>query len=132
MQNKQINFVMTEDKITHNTLPQAVSNLTKEVSELKRLLIERQEKPTEDQQDVWLDLNELVAYDPEKRTKATWYSKISKGEAPPYHKRAKKIYFLKSDIDVWLKAGKRKSNAEIEAQAEAYLSNTKKGLNNEK
>ena len=107
------------DNITFEQLPQAVNNLTKEVSELKRLLIERQIKPTEDQQDVWLDLNELVAYDPEKRTKATWYSKISKGEVP-YHKRGKKIYFLKSEIDDWLKAGKRKTNAEIEAQAEAY------------
>jgi len=108
------------DSITFEQLPQAVNNLTKEVSELKRLLIKRQEKPIEDQQDVWLDLNELVAYDPEKRTKATWYSKISKGEVP-YHKRFKKIYFLKSEIDEWLKAGKRKSNAEIEAEAYALM-----------
>jgi len=90
------------------------------------------QQPGADQQDFWFDLDYLVTdYDPEKRAKATWYSKISKGEVP-YHKRGKKIYFLKSEIDAWLKAGKRKSNAEIEAQAQSYLLKNKKGLNNEK
>lgn len=84
-----------------------------------------------DQPEQWFDLNDLIKYDPEKRTKPTWYSKISRGEVP-YHKRGKKVYFLKTEIDEWLKAGKRKSNAEIEAEAESYLANNKKGLNNGK
>ena len=90
----------------------------------------KQEQTPTEQPEKWLDLNELIEYDPEKRTKPTWYSKISKGEVP-YHKRGKKVYFLKSEIDEWLKAGKCKSNAEIEAEAEAYLSNNKKGLHHE-
>ena len=32
--------------------------------------------PTTEQPEQWLDLNELIKYDPEKRTKPTWYSKI--------------------------------------------------------
>jgi hypothetical protein len=32
----------------------------------------------------------------------------------------------------YIKEGRKKSNAEIEAEAEAYLSNKKKGLNNGK
>ena len=75
----------------------------------------------------WLDLNALIEYDPEKRTKPTFYSKISKGEIPHY-KRGKKVYFLKSEIDNWLKGGKCKSNAEIEAEANAYLSNKKSAV----
>jgi len=82
--------------------------------------------PTE-QPDQWLDLNDLIRYDPEKRTKATWYSKISRNEVPHY-KRGKKVYFLKSEIDEWLKQGKCKSNAEIDQEAEVYLSSNKKGL----
>ena len=39
---------MTEN-LTHNTLPQGVANLIKEVSELKRLLIEKQEQPIAEQ-----------------------------------------------------------------------------------
>lgn len=81
--------------------------------------------PTQPEQ--WLDLNDLIQYDPEKRTKPTWYSKISRNEVPHY-KRGKKVYFLKSEIDEWLKQGKCKSNAEIEQEAEAYLSNNRKGL----
>lgn len=77
------------------------------------------------QPEQWLDLNELIKYDPEKRTKPTWYSKISKGEVP-YHKRGKKVYFLKSEIDNWLKSGKQKSKEEIEQEAENYLSNKKR------
>jgi len=79
------------------------------------------------QPEQWLDLNDLIQYDPEKRTKPTWYSKISRNEVPHY-KRGKKVYFLKSEIDEWLKQGKCKSNAEIEQEAEAYLSNNRKGL----
>lgn len=86
-----------------------------------------QEQTPNEQPEQWLDLNDLIHYDPEKRTKPTWYSKISRNEVPHY-KRGKKIYFLKSEIDEWLKQGKCKSNAEIEQEAEAYLSNNRKGL----
>ena len=80
-----------------------------------------------EQTEQWLDLNDLIQYDPEKRTKPTWYGKISRNEVPHY-KRGRKLIFLKSEIDEWLKQGKCKSNAEIEQEAEAYLSKNKKGL----
>jgi len=86
-----------------------------------------QEQPPTEQPEQWLDLNDLIKYDPEKRTKPTWYSKISRNEVPHY-KRCKKVYFLKSEIDEWLKQGKCKSNAEIEQEAEEYLTNSKKAL----
>lgn len=116
-----------EQNLTFDQLPKAVTMLRKEVSELKRLLIEKQEQPTTEQPEQWLDLTDLIKYDPEKRTKPTWYSKISRNEIPHY-KRGKKVYFLKSEIDEWLKQGKRKSNAEIEADSNTYLSNNKKAL----
>lgn len=115
-----------EQNLTFNDLPTAVTRLTNEVSELKSLLLKKAEAPTE-QPEQWLDLNDLIQYDPEKRTKPTWYSKISRNEVPHY-KRGKKVYFLKSEIDEWLKQGKCKSNAEIEKEADAYLSNKIKGL----
>jgi hypothetical protein len=84
----------------------------------------QENKPTE-QPETWFDLNQLIQYDPEKRKKPTWYSKISRNEVP-YYRRSKKVYFLKSEIDAWLKQGKSKSNAEIELEAEAYLTKLKK------
>jgi excisionase family DNA binding protein len=117
-----------EHVLTFEQLPQAVIMLTKEVGELKRLLIEKQVQTPTEQLEIWFDLNDLIQYDPEKRTKPTWYSKISRNEVPHY-KQGKKIYFLKSEIDEWLKQGKCKSNAEIEQEAKAYFK--KKGGNNE-
>ena len=73
-----------------------------------------------DQPDKWFGLDDLIKYDPARRKKATWYSIVSRGEVP-YHKNGKNLVFLKSEIDEWLKSGKRLSNSEIEAEAENYL-----------
>ena len=110
---------------TFDELPLAVSQLTNEVSELKTLVLQQFNQPAQDQ-DQWFDLNELVEYDPEKRTKPTFYGYIHKGLIP-YHKRGKKLLFLKSEIDNWLKQGRKKTNAEIEADADEHLSKRKGG-----
>jgi len=75
----------------------------------------------------WFNLSELCIYIPDKPAKPTVYGWVHSGTIP-YHKGKKKLRFLKSEIDEWLKSGKHKSNAEIEQEAEAYLSNNKKGL----
>ena len=55
-------------------------------------------------------------------TVPTIYSKVSKGELPVM-KRSKRLYFSSTELMEYLKEGRKKSNAEIEAEAEAYLSN---------
>ena len=62
-------------------------------------------------------------------TVPTMYSKVSKGELPVM-KRSKRLYFSRTELLEYLKDGRKKSNAEIEAEAEAYLTDKKKGLNN--
>lgn len=57
----------------------------------------------------------------------TIYSKVSKGELPVM-KRSKRLYFSSSELMEYLKEGRKKSNAEIEQEAEAYLSKNKKAL----
>jgi len=64
-----------------------------------------------------------------KLTTPTIYSKVSKGELPVM-KRSKRLYFSSTELLEYLKQGRKKSNAEITAEAESYLSNHKKGLNN--
>jgi hypothetical protein len=44
-------------------------------------------------------------------------------------KRSKRLYFSRTELLEYLKDGRKKSNAEIEAEAKAYLK--KKGGNNE-
>jgi excisionase family DNA binding protein len=70
--------------------------------------------------DRWFDLNELCNYHPDKPSKPTVYGWVNAGLIP-VHKGGKKLRFLKSEIDDWLKQGKRKSLAETEAEAELYI-----------
>lgn len=63
-----------------------------------------------------------------KLTVPTMYSKVSKGELPVM-KRSKRLYFSRTELMEYIKTGRKKSNAEIEAEAESYLK--KKGGNND-
>jgi excisionase family DNA binding protein len=62
-------------------------------------------------------------------TKPTIYSKVSKNELPGVCKQGKRLYFDRQTIIDWIKQGRKKSNSEIEAEANEYLK--KKGGNNE-
>ena len=62
-------------------------------------------------------------------TVPTMYSKVSKGELPVM-KRSKRLYFSRTELLEYLKDGRKKSNAEVEQEAKAYLTDKKKGLNN--
>lgn len=110
--------------LTLETLPKAFTHLTNEVSEIKRLLLEKSnEQPTET--DRWFDLNELCIYHPDKPTKPTVYGWVNAGTIP-VHKGGKKLRFLKSEIDNWLRQGRKKTLSETASEAERYCK-TKKG-----
>jgi len=110
--------------LTLETLPRAFEQLTNEVSEIKRLLLEKSnQQPT----DRWFDLNEVCIYIPEKPSKPTVYGWVNAGIVP-VHKRGKKLYFLQSEIDLWLKQGRKKTQAETATEADHYLNRKKYGL----
>jgi len=52
----------------------------------------------------------------------TIYSKVSKSELP-FMKRSKRLYFSRAELLDYLKTGRKKSSAEIEQEADLYLSN---------
>ena len=101
--------------ITFDSLPNAVTQIFTKLENIERLLDKLSDDPQQES-DHWLDLNDLVQYDPEKRSKQTFYGYVHK-RTIPFHKSEKKIIFLKSEIDDWLKQGRRKTRAEIEAEA---------------
>lgn len=109
--------------LTLETLPKAFTQLVNEVGEIKRLLQQKAEPPTETDQ--WFDLAELCQHHPDKPSKATVYGWVNAGTIP-VHKTAKKLRFLKSEIDAWLKQGRKKTNAEAAIEAEVYLQSKKK------
>ena len=111
--------------LTLETLPKAFVSLTNEVSEIKRLLLEKRNvQPAET--DRWFDLHELCLYHPDKPSKPTVYFWANNGLIP-CHKGAKKLRFLKSEIDGWLKQGRKKTLSETAKEADAYLLKMKKG-----
>lgn len=114
-----------EQNLTFDQLPKAVTMLTKEVSELKRLLIEKQEQPTTEQPEQLLTVQGAAEF--LGLTVPTIYSKCSRNEIP-FMKRSKRLYFSSTELMEYLKEGRKKSNSEIEQEAEAYLSNNRKGL----
>ncbi len=105
--------------LTLETLPKAFMQLTIEISEIKRLLTEHNtDQKTEP--DRWFDLSELCIYHPDKPSKPTVYGWVNAGIIP-VHKGGKKLRFLKSEIDIWLKQGRKKTIAETATEAENYL-----------
>ena len=76
------------------------------------------EQPTDP--DRWFDLTELCNYHPDKPTKATVYGWVN-SRTIPVHKGGKKLRFLKSEIDSWLRQGRKKTLTEISCEAETYL-----------
>ena len=106
------------ENLTFDQLPQAVTMLTKEVSELKRLLIERQEQPIKQEEDKLLTVQEAAQF--LNLTVPTIYSKVSKGELPVM-KRGKRLYFSRTELMEYLKEGRKKTFDEIATEADNYL-----------
>ena len=80
-------------------------------------------KPTE-KPEQFLNIQEAAQF--LNLTVPTIYSKVSKRELPCM-KRGKRLYFSSAELTEYIKEGRKKSYAEIEQEADEYLSN-KKGL----
>jgi len=107
------------ENLTLETLPKAFSQLTNEVGEIKRLLLESQNK-YQPEPDRWFDLIELCQYHPDKPSKPTVYGWVNAGTIP-VHKGGKKLRFLKSEIDSWLMQGRKKTLEETATEAATYI-----------
>lgn len=105
-------------ELTFDQLPTAVSGLYTKLENIERLLQLKSEP--QQQTDQWLDLMELCNYLPEKPARPTVYGWVH-NSVIPHHKRAKKLFFLKSEIDTWLKTGRKKTIAEMANEADKYL-----------
>lgn len=88
------------DQVSFDRLPQAVSQLLKEVGEMKAMLqgiAERDAHPVKQ----WMSVDDLINYLPGHPARQTIYSWVWR-KAIPYHKAGAKLQFLKSEIDAWI------------------------------
>jgi len=107
-----------------NEIEERLNNIENLITELKNKPNQVEQKAASEQ---LLTVKEAAQF--LNLTVPTIYSKVSKRELPVM-KRGKRLYFSSIELMEYLKGGKRKSNAELEDEAKAYLSNNKKGLKN--
>ena len=110
-------------EITFENLPKAVTQLTNDVSELKRLLLEKssQHTPEVDELLTIQQAGELL-----KLSVPTLYGYVQRAEIPVC-KRRKRLYFSKLDLLSWIKQGRKKTLAETASEADKYLTKNKRG-----
>ena len=118
--NKKNKTMSSTEKITFDQLPQAVTELRQEISGLKNLINALVSKSPAYTADQWMNLKELCEYLPSHPAEQTVYGWTSCHQIP-FHKRGKRIMFLKSEIDAWLHDGKRKSQKELAEEAAQFI-----------
>ena len=96
-------------------MPEAMAYLINKVEKLETLLRTTKSDNTT-VTDKWFNIQELCTYLPDRPARQTVYGWIGQ-RLIPYHKKGKKLQFLKSEIDKWLKADKRKTVDELQAEA---------------
>lgn len=96
------------------------TRLFTKVENIERLLQQKAEQPSNSDQLLTIQqaaefLNLCVP---------TIYGLVSKS-ALPVNKRGKRLYFSKQELSDWIKAGRKKTISEIEAEADTYLTSRK-------
>lgn len=115
-----------DENLTFEQLPQAVAMLINEVKEMKFLLQNSNQMKVEPD-NLWYNLEELCAYLPDHPAKQTVYGWIGQ-HAIPYHKKGKKLQFLKSEIDNWLMTDQHQTLVQVRAQARNDFQTKKGGM----
>lgn len=109
-----------------DNLPKNVEELKKEIQDLKRIILQKNNQKVEKPEDDILNVEQVANL--LDLAKQTIYGKVSRGEIPVM-KIGNKLYFSKREILSLLKSGRQKTETEIQLEAEEFLSNRKKGLN---
>ena len=110
------------EPLTFEQLPQAVSLLHDKLNNIELLLREGNNQPSP--ADELLSISEAARF--LNLSVPTLYGKVSRKEIP-VNKQGKRLYFYKSELAAWIKAGRKKTVMEIRQEAEQYIISKKRG-----
>ena len=118
---------MYQENFSFDAMPQMMARIFQKLEVLDEKIDALQTRTKKEDEEQWLNLKELCEYLPFHPAEQTVYGwTCSKERQIPFHKVGKNLAFLKSEIDDWLKEGKRKSISEIEKEAETYVASRRR------
>ena len=107
-----------EQSISFEQMPGVIAQISSKLETIESLL-QKQSSPFEPkEEDQLLGVEETANF--LGLSIQTIYGKVSKGELPVM-KRSKKLYFSKFELMDYLKRGRRKTNLEIQEEANNHL-----------
>ena len=109
---------MVQNEITFENLPKAVAHLVSEIAEIKYLVCKGQ-KPIIPPKRIPIGIDDackLIG-----KAKPTVYTLVRKRLLPCY-KNGKHLYFFEDELLAWIEGGKKKTVAEINEKAKAFIS----------
>lgn len=111
---------MSEKKITFEEMPKVMSWMMDKLNELGNKLDNLNHKPPVREDERWMNLKEVCDYIPSHPAEQTVYGWTSTHYIP-YHKKGRRLLFLKSEIDDWLHQSKIKSRLDMMKEAQSHV-----------
>lgn len=103
------------ENLTFDQLPQAMRLLHEKMDRLELLLAE---KHSPQDAEAILNVTEAAAF--LHLSVSTLYVKVCRREVP-YNKQGKRLYFYKSELDEWVRKGRKKTASEIQEEAGQHV-----------
>ncbi len=116
---------MQSDKITFDAMPEMLATIAKRLDSIEAKVDHLSIPHSQEEEDVWFNVKGLCEYLPSHPAEQTVYGWTST-HFIPYHKKGKSITFRKSEIDEWLSQGKKKSQLDLQREAEDFVNNKRK------
>ena len=108
-----------EQSISFEQMPSVIAQISSKLEAIESLLQSQTGPIAPIEEEQVFDVEETAEF--LRLSVNTIYSKVNKGELPVM-KRSKKLYFSKSDLMDYLKRGRRKTNLELQEEANKSLS----------
>ncbi len=113
-------------EVNFNSLPEAVSLLFRKVENIEKLLLSQSSNPKSSGEEQLMTIEQASSL--LNLAKPTLYG-FTQRNLIPFCKKGRRVYFSKAELLDWVQQGRKRTNAEIAAEAHNYFI-TKKRLKN--